>query len=253
MSDEYLQRNKTEKLTVTALLTAVFAVTALAFKGFVIIPSITELRPVNALPLIYGLLFGSWGAVASALGNLFGDAIGGTLTLASIGGMIGNFAMAYVPYKVWGALICKRDENIFLLTDSKSYFWYFIFALLSAIPAAVIIPFTTDVLGFVSYNILFAIIFVNNFLVECTIGIVLYGFLSRACLKGKLAEVRQRVFSKEDVCHKRTAALILAGNSFIAFGLSVFFFFSYSNEPGQLSILVPMGILVVTMLGSMFK
>ena len=54
-----MKRNKTEKLTVAALLTAVFAVTALLFKGFVIIPipSITELRPVNAFPLIFGLLF----------------------------------------------------------------------------------------------------------------------------------------------------------------------------------------------------
>lgn len=56
-----MQRNKTEKLTFAALLTAVFAVTALLFKGFVIIPipSITELRPVNAFPLIFGLLFGN--------------------------------------------------------------------------------------------------------------------------------------------------------------------------------------------------
>ena len=59
MGEGFAQRNKTEKLTVTALLTAVFAVTALVFKGFVIIPSITELRPVNAFPLIFGLLFGN--------------------------------------------------------------------------------------------------------------------------------------------------------------------------------------------------
>ncbi len=253
MGEGFSQRSKTEKLTVTALLAALFAVTALAFKGFVIIPSITELRPVNALPLIYGLLFGYLGAVASALGNLFGDAVGGTLTFASAGGMIGNFAMAYIPYKIWGALLCKADEDIFLLTGAKSYFWYFVLALLSAIPAAVIIPLFTDALGFVSYNILFGIIFVNNFLVECTLGVVLYGFFSRACLKGKLAAVRKLVFSMEGVRGKRVAALVLAANTFIAFGLSLFLFFSYSNEPGQLSILVPMGILATTMLLSMLK
>ena len=72
MGEGLAQRNKTEKLTVAALLTAVFAVTALLFKGFVIIPipSITELRPVNAFPLIFGLLF-SKGAVASAFCILF--------------------------------------------------------------------------------------------------------------------------------------------------------------------------------------
>lgn len=51
MGEGVSQRRKTEKLAVTALLTALFAVTALAFKGFVIIPCITELRPVKALPL----------------------------------------------------------------------------------------------------------------------------------------------------------------------------------------------------------
>lgn len=73
MGEGLAQRNKTEKLTVAALLTAVFAVTALLFKGFVIIPipSITELRPVNAFPLIFGLLFGKLGAVASAFCILF--------------------------------------------------------------------------------------------------------------------------------------------------------------------------------------
>ena len=50
MGEGLAQRNKTEKLTVAALLTAVFAVTALLFKGFVIIP-------INAFPLIFGLLF----------------------------------------------------------------------------------------------------------------------------------------------------------------------------------------------------
>lgn len=253
MGEGFLQRNKTEKLTVTALMTALFAVTALAFKGFVIIPSITELRPVNALPLIFGLLFGNLGAIASALGNLFGDAVGGTLTFASLGGMIGNFAMAYIPYKVWGALLCKRDENILLLDSAKNYLWYFILALLSAIPAAVIIPLFTDFFGFVSYNILFGIIFANNFLVECTIGVVLYGFFSRACLKGKLSAVRAMVFSLDNVRGKRMAALVLTVNTFLAFGLSVFFFFNYSNEIGQLAILVPMAILAAMMLLSMVK
>ena len=59
MGEGLAQRNKTEKLTVAALLTAVFAVTALLFKGFVIIriPSKSELRPVNAFPVIIGMLF----------------------------------------------------------------------------------------------------------------------------------------------------------------------------------------------------
>ena len=45
MGEGLAQRNKTEKLTVAALLTAVFAVTALLFKGFVIIPCLLYTSP----------------------------------------------------------------------------------------------------------------------------------------------------------------------------------------------------------------
>lgn len=61
------------------------------------------------------------------------------------------------------------------------------------------------------------------------------------------------VFSMDKVRGKRIAALVLAANTFIAFWLSVFFFFNYSNEIGQLAILIPMSILAVAMLLSMAK
>ncbi|MCD8359268.1 MAG: hypothetical protein LUC29_00120 [Acidaminococcaceae bacterium] len=61
------------------------------------------------------------------------------------------------------------------------------------------------------------------------------------------------VFSLDNVRGKRMAALVLAVNTFLAFGLSVFFFFNYSNEIGQLAILVPMAILAAMMLLSMVK
>ena len=44
------------------------------------------------------------------------------------------------------------------------------------------------------------------------------------------------VFSMDKVRGKRIAALVLAANTFIAFWLSVFFFFNYSNEIGQLAL-----------------
>ena len=44
------------------------------------------------------------------------------------------------------------------------------------------------------------------------------------------------VFSMDKVCGKRIAALVPAVNTFIAFWLSVFFFFNYSNEIDQLAL-----------------
>jgi len=45
-----------------ALTAAVYAVTAVPFKGIKSIPGFTELRPAVAIPVVFGLIFGPAGA-----------------------------------------------------------------------------------------------------------------------------------------------------------------------------------------------
>ena len=90
-------------VVLTVLTAGLFAAILIPFKGIPLIPGVTELRPANVIPLVFGLLFGPAGAWGAAFGNLIGDFFG-TLGLGSLFGFVGNFFYGLVPYKLWGKL-----------------------------------------------------------------------------------------------------------------------------------------------------
>lgn len=86
-----------------AVVTAAFALVSLFCSDFTLIPGYSNVRPVNGLPVTMGLLFGPAGAVGCAAGNVLGDIFRGELGWASIGGALGNFLFAWIPYRWWDA------------------------------------------------------------------------------------------------------------------------------------------------------
>lgn len=177
---------RTSRITITPFLAGLFVVVALMFKGFVIIPGITELRPVNAFPLVYGLMFGQMGAVACCLGNIIGDVLGGTFTPASIGGAIGNYAMSYVPYKIYCGL--RPGQRALLLKDTKDYLLFAFLALLASAAAAIIIPTFTDAMKLAPYTLLFMIILVNNLAGTMIIGTIFQKYLTPKIYQGTFSK-----------------------------------------------------------------
>ena len=93
----------TRMVVLTSLTAAVYAAILIPIKGIPIIPGITEIRPANAIPVVFGLMFGPAGAWGSAVGNLISDFFS-TLSPGSIFGFIGNFFYGFVGHKVWGRL-----------------------------------------------------------------------------------------------------------------------------------------------------
>jgi len=82
----------TRMIILVALSAAIYGAGLIAFKGgIVLIPGITEVRPANVFPVIFGLMFGPAGAWGSGIGNAIGDIFGGTLGPGSIFGFFGNF------------------------------------------------------------------------------------------------------------------------------------------------------------------
>ncbi len=76
-------------VVLTVLTAGLFAAILIPFKGIPLIPGITELRPANVIPLVFGLLFGPAGAWGAAFGNLMGDFFG-TLEAGSFFGFWGT-------------------------------------------------------------------------------------------------------------------------------------------------------------------
>jgi len=73
MKEVFTMWKYTQMIVLTALSAAIYAAVLIPFKGFVIIPSLTEVRPANVFPFVFGLLFGPAGAWGAAIGNLIGD------------------------------------------------------------------------------------------------------------------------------------------------------------------------------------
>src|SRR5262245_49297808 len=104
MNEVFNMWKNTRMIILVAISAAIYAAGLIAFKGgIVIIPGITEVRPANVFPIIFGLMFGPAGAWGAAIGNAIGDIFGGTLGPGSIFGFIGNFFLGFIPYKMWGA------------------------------------------------------------------------------------------------------------------------------------------------------
>ena len=58
MNEVFTMWKKTKMVVLVALCAGLYAAILIPFKGFVLIPGVTEFRPASALPVVMGLLFG---------------------------------------------------------------------------------------------------------------------------------------------------------------------------------------------------
>lgn len=136
----------------------VFIGMAVPFKVMVLIKGLTEVRPVNAVPVVVGLLLGPAGAWGCGIGNLIADLFG-TFSEASILGFIGNFLAAYLPYKLWHIVGKTETPNV---KSNKNIVKYILITAVSAITTAILIACGLDVLFGIWMPQIFRIILLND-------------------------------------------------------------------------------------------
>ena len=123
----------------------IYASLQMTFQGFV-------LNPANVVPILTGLFFGPAGAFGVAFGSLLGDFFG-NLGPSSIFSGLGNFLMAYIPYKLWNKLgIVGDQEPGFKKKDREKNLLNFIpLALISSLASAMVMAWGLDLLGLADY------------------------------------------------------------------------------------------------------
>jgi energy-coupling factor transport system substrate-specific component len=175
MKEVFTMWKYTRMIVLVALSAAIYAALLIVFKaGFVIIPGITEVRPANVFPIIFGLMFGPAGAWGSAIGNTIGDLVGGTLGWGSIFGFFGNFFLGFIPYKMWGALGLVPKNDMSQNTNSlRKLLAYIIITITSAAACAIIIAWYLDLVGLIPFSFLAIVITLNNAIIELVLGPVL--------------------------------------------------------------------------------
>jgi energy-coupling factor transport system substrate-specific component len=166
MREVWRMWNYSTMVVLTVLTAGTFAAILIPFKGIPLIPGITELRPANVIPVVFGLLFGPAGAWGAAFGNLIGDFFG-TLGVGSFFGFWGNFLAAYLPYKVWQG----RP-----LGEIHRYPVRFVLAVvLGAWACALVVGFGVEAFKLLPFSIIALAVFVNN----AVVALLLAPFLLR--------------------------------------------------------------------------
>jgi energy-coupling factor transport system substrate-specific component len=148
-------------VVLTVLTAGLFAAILIPFKGIPLIPGVTELRPANVIPLVFGLLFGPAGAWGAAFGNLIGDFFG-TLGPGSLFGFWGNFLAAYLPYQMW--------RGISLTPHGPQWLRFILAALLGGAGCALVVGFGLASLNLLPFSIIAIAVFLNNVLVALTLA-----------------------------------------------------------------------------------
>ena len=164
----------TRMIVLTAISAAAYVAVLLPFKGLVLVPGLTEVRPGAAIPVVMSFLFGPAAAWGSAFGNTIADALGGMLTPGTIFGFFGNFFYGYLPYALWRAFMGSQSP-----VKSKAVGWllYFLIIMISCLSIGSIIGWGVDLLGLAPFAALGLIISVNNFIASAAIATVLLSLL----------------------------------------------------------------------------
>ena len=68
------------------------------------------LRVGVSIPVAFSFLFGPAAAWGAAFGNVIYDIFTNSLNAASYFGFIGNFLIAYIPYKLWTAMANQKPD-----------------------------------------------------------------------------------------------------------------------------------------------
>lgn len=170
-------------IALTIICAAVYLIGLIPFKSIPLIPGFTEIRPASMFPVLFGLLFGPAGAWGTAIGNLIGDFFG-TFSIGSVFGFIGNFFLAYLPYKLWGRLgIFSRSDNTPNINNPRKLIEFGFISIISCFACALIIAWGIDSLGLVPFASLASIIILNNSVMTLVFGPILLPFLYRIMKK----------------------------------------------------------------------
>lgn len=263
MKDVFKMWKYTKMVVLVALCAGIYAAVLIPFKGFVLIPGITEFRPASALPVVLGLLFGPAGAWGAAIGNLIGDFFG-SLGVGSIFGFFGNFLFAYVPYKIWTNIVVARDTDkepkVF---GVKRIAGYVVASILGSAACALVIGWGLELLGMVPFAALGTIITLNNSIPSIVLGLplimVLYPRIKRWDLLWTDI-MDEKDLPKLGGVNKIGSGLMTAsilfgmiGGLAMAFGAGqAAFNAGFASTAGSMGVIITAGIGVVALFISMF-
>ncbi len=167
-------------------------------------PSITisELGPASALPPIFGLMFGPWGAAGAALGYMASDITAGYSPEIYIINFFVQFLYGYIPYKLWYTLNIGKHNTLPRLDNVNNLIKFIIIMFITAVAVSGLLGVLMDGLGVYTLISFTTLIFgFNNFDFSIMLGsliIIGVNFFNIRMLKPSKTEnprVSPKIFS----------------------------------------------------------
>lgn len=139
---------------------------------FNLIPGVTEIRPANMLPVVFGLLWGPAGAWGTSLANVAADVVVSKSPLKVwLPGFFINFFFAWLPYKLWYSLRCGKGRSVSPRLERVSQIIKYIYiCLLDSLVVTVFLGLLFEALGFQAFADSVMLLFFNNFDFAIVIG-----------------------------------------------------------------------------------
>jgi len=171
MKDLIRMWSETRLIVLVAVTAAVYSALMLPFKLITIIPGYTELRPGVAIPTVFSALFGPASAWGGAFGNIVGDYLGGMLGWGSLFGLLGNFFLGYIPYRI------AKPKNYQIKPGIWETVQIVLACALASIVCGVVVGWGLDLLGILPFATLGNIIIINNIIFTCLLTPIFYRLL----------------------------------------------------------------------------
>ena len=131
------------------------------------------------IPIAFSFFFGPAAAWGAAIGNIICDIAIAHVDLSSFFGLVGNFLLGYIPYKLWSRITNKKPD----LRSIKKFTLFMGVAVIASVLCGVVIALGLYWLGYAPFLPSLLIISVTNSIWAATIGgtilILAYDFFAK--------------------------------------------------------------------------
>lgn len=175
-------------IIITAVCALVFFAVAKPFNMLFPMLGTTDIRPAASFYPVFGMLFGGWGALGCAVGNLLVDISDGSAIYVCLSSFFIQFCVSYMAYVMWYGCFSVKSSKTYSFPPSlckvSNILKYNLIVFVSAIYAALMIGSLAEAFDITDQSLNTAIIvFFNQNIFGVLLGLPLVTLLSKTKLK----------------------------------------------------------------------
>lgn len=228
--------------------TVIFALLNILCKSIQFLPNYADFRVSAFFSVMSGLLFGPYGAIGCAVGNLISDFFG-TLNFESPLGMLANFLFAWIPYRLWHTILPFDNHKVQFVSSTKTLAKYTLIASFSVLSSMAVLSAGCDLHGVFDFAEFFRPVFLCDLYFAVFLGTTIF------LIASKLLPISYRIPKKLYACeyHHKRYAVDYALCAIISVAVLIRYTVSkHTNDAGALplvlNIVILCGVLILAVL-----